>query len=147
MITESATIIEIEPDRVRVEVRSSSGCSSCSAKAGCGNGILDRWLNPTRILWVASDRQFSTSAELGDNIHIGVEEGAFVKNALLLYMLPILAFLLGAGLGHQFQGDLAAVLGGVFGLLVGASLVRYLVRHSSYASEFTPQIISENPAR
>ncbi len=142
MITESATIVEIENERVRVEVRSSSGCSSCSAKAGCGNGILDRWLNPTRILWVATNPEFSASSTLGDQILIGVEEGAFVKNALLLYMLPLLAFLLGAGLGHQFQGDFASVLCGILGLILGSSLVRYLIRHSAYASDFTPQIIS-----
>ncbi len=141
MITEYAEVIDIEPQRVKVSIRSSSGCGSCSAKAGCGNGILDKWLNPTRLMWIETEKRISESVSPGDQVQIGVEEGAFVRNALSLYLIPILVFLLGAGLGYQLQGELISIVGGVAGLLVGSSLVRYLVKRSPYAADFAPRIL------
>jgi|SaaInlV_100m_DNA_5_1039725.scaffolds.fasta_scaffold16386_2 sigma-E factor negative regulatory protein RseC len=147
MITEYAQITEIGADRIKVTIRSSSGCGTCTAKAGCGNGILDRWLNPTRTMWLDSNEEYCTSVSVGDEVQIGVEEGAFVRNALSLYLIPILVFLAGAGLGYQMQGELFSVVGGALGLLLGSALVRYLVKRSPYASEFSPQIIEANSVR
>lgn len=141
MITEYAEVIEIEPERVKVSIRSSSGCGSCSAKAGCGNGILDRWLNPTRLMWIDTEKQISESVSNGDQVQIGVEEGAFVRNALYLYLIPILVFLLGAGLGYQLQGEFMSIAGGIAGLVLGSSVVRYLVKRSPYAADFAPRIL------
>ena len=145
MITEYAQIIEIDTTRVKVAINSSSGCGACAAKSGCGNGILHRWLNPTRIMWIDADTEFCASASLDDAVKIGVDEGAFVRNALSLYLIPIVAFLAGAGLGYQFQGEIASVLGGVLGLIVGAKLVRYLVKRSAYAAGFSPRIVANVP--
>ena len=141
MITEYAEVLEVEPERVKVSVRSSSGCGSCSAKAGCGNGILDKWLNPTRLIWIETEKHISASVSTGDQIQVGVEEGAFVRNALSLYLIPILVFLLGAGLGYQVQGEFMSIAGGIAGLVIGSSLVRYLVKRSRYAADFAPRIV------
>ena len=139
MITEYARVIEIEPNRVRVEIRSSSGCSDCSAKSGCGNGVLDRWLNPDRKIWINSDHDRSIA--IGDEIKLGVEEGAFVRNALSLYLVPIMIFLLGTGLGYQLSGEIASILGGIFGLALGTSVVRFLLNRCTYAAGFSPRIV------
>lgn len=144
MITEYAQIIEMDANRIKVEIRSSSGCGSCSAKAGCGNGILDRWLNPTRVMWLDANAELCGALSLGDEIQVGVEEGAFVRNALSLYLIPAIAFLVGAGSGFLLQGETLSIIGGVAGLLMGSVLVRYLVRHSPYASGFSPRILENN---
>lgn len=146
MITEYAQVIEIDSTRVKVSIRSNSGCGACSAKSGCGNGILDRWLNPTRIMWVESNPETCADLSIGDELKVGVEEGAFVRNALALYLIPILVFLAAAGLGYQTLGEFASVIGGVLGLLVGAGLVKYLINRSPYAKDFTPRIVTEAPA-
>lgn len=145
MITEYAQIIEIDTARVKVAINSSSGCGACSAKSGCGNGILHRWLNPTRIMWIDAGTEFCISSTVGDQLKVGVDEDAFVRNALSLYLIPIVIFLVGAGLGYQLQGEAASVLGGVLGLLVGARLVRYLVKRSAYAAGFSPRIVPNVP--
>lgn len=141
MITEYAQIVEVDSSRLKIEIRSSSGCGSCTAKAGCGNGILDHWLNPTRTLWIDSDPEHCQSVSVGDQLEVGVDEGAFVRNALSLYLVPILAFLAGAGLGYQISGELASVIGGILGLYLGAEAVKFLVKRSAYASDFSPRII------
>lgn len=145
MITEYAQIIEIDTARVKVAINSSSGCGACSAKSGCGNGILHRWLNPTRIMWIDADPEFCASSCLDDAVKVGVDEQAFVRNALSLYLIPIMVFLTGAGLGYQFLGEVASVLGGILGLVIGARLVRYLVKRSAYAAGFSPRIVPNAP--
>lgn len=141
MITEYAQIVEVGSDRLKIEIRSSSGCGSCTAKAGCGNGILDHWLNPTRTLWIDSDSEHCQSVSVGDQLKVGVDEGAFVRNALSLYLIPILVFLAGAGLGYQMFGEFASILGGILGLILGAEAVKFLLKRSAYASDFSPRIV------
>lgn len=144
MITEYADVLEVQSRRVKVSIRNSSGCGSCSAKAGCGNGILDSLLNPKRLMWIDSDETLSSKLNIGDEIQIGVEEGAFVRNALSLYFVPVLTFIAGAAIGYQFQTEAISILGGIAGLILGSAFVRYLIKSSPYAEGFSPQIIDSS---
>lgn len=144
MLTEQAEVIEVESLRVKVAVKSASGCGSCSAKAGCGTGILDRWLNPTHIFWLDINQDTKVKPMLGDLLEIGVDESAFVRNTLLLYLLPILIFLITAGLGFAAGGELVSILAGISGLALGAVLANYLIQKSPYAQNFSPQILNSS---
>ena len=84
MLTEQAEVIEVESLRVKVAVKSASGCGSCSAKAGCGTGILDRWLNPTHIFWLDINQDTKVKPMLGDLLEIGVDESAFVHKSTFI---------------------------------------------------------------
>ena len=144
MLTENAEVLEIQKGRIRVAVRSASGCGNCAAKAGCGNGILDRWLNPTSFLWIDATEVQCQRARVGGQILIGVEEGAFVRNALSLYLVPSVCFLTGAASGYAVSGELLSIFGGITGLFLGSLLVSYLVRRSRYSANFTPRILEPN---
>ena len=144
MLTEQAEVIEVESLRVKVAVKSASGCGSCSAKAGCGTGILDRWLNPTHIFWLDINQDTKVKPMLVDLLEIGVDESAFVRNTLLLYLLPILIFLITAGLGFAAGGELVSILAGISGLALGAVLANYLIQKSPYAQNFSPQILNSS---
>ena len=146
MLTEQAQIIEIEKLRVKVAVKSANGCGSCSAKAGCGTGILDRWLNPTHIFWLDLSQDTKNKLQIGDLLEIGVDENAFVRNTLLLYLLPILIFFIAAGLGFAVGGEIVSILAGIAGLISGAVLANYLIQKSPYAQNFSPQILSSSTA-
>lgn len=141
MLTEQATVIEVESLRVKVAVKSASGCGSCTAKAGCGTGILDRWLNPTHIFWVELNKQIESTPRPGDILQIGVEEDAFVRNTFFLYLLPLLVFLVGAGIGLVVAGEAGSIFVGIAGLLLGAFFANYLIKRSPYARNFSPQIL------
>ena len=62
---------------------------------------------------------------------LGLEEGAFLKSALLAYLLPLFALILGAMLGLGLAGpsdtrDLYAGLGGLAGLILSVFTIKWL---------------------
>lgn len=142
MIREPGQIIELDGHRVLVAINPTKGCSACSQKTGCGTGLLERWLNPAKQLWINTDSDTLASLKPGDMIELGVEEGAFVRNTLVLYMIPLLIFLLATGIAHWLWGETASVFAGLSGLLAGGFLVRYLVGTLGwYRNGFSPTIL------
>lgn len=140
MITESATVLEIGTQGVLVEVYGAKGCGSCAQKSGCGTGLLERWLNPRREIWISCDGATIAQLQIGAEVRLAVEEKRFVRNALVLYLLPLCFFLLGAGLGFSQGGEYASILGGIIGLIVGGVIAKWTLEKSEFACNFSPTL-------
>ena len=128
MIEEKAIVLSSADGVARVETQRTATCGGCSAKAGCGTAMLTRVFGNRRTrLQVLNP----VDAKPGDRVIIGIDEKILVKASLILYMLPLMALLLGAGAG-QFgaQGvnllsqEQGSILGGSAGLLAGLYWVR-----------------------
>lgn len=134
MLVETGRVVAVEGNRVWVETLRQSACGSCSARAGCGHGVLNA-VAPGASRAVVKARlaegvRFVPS--LHDEVRIALPEKGFLRGAFVLYALPILATLGGALLSNALvsadatpaQVDLTVTLGAVIGLGAGLLLLR-----------------------
>ena len=90
MIEEQGRVVALEAGAVWVQTIRQSTCQSCSAKAGCGQGLMQR-------LGVGQQHGYvrcltdDASLQVDDDVVIGVPEDAVVKSSMLVYLLPLLA--------------------------------------------------------
>ncbi len=115
MLENAARVVRIEGDLAWVRTESPSSCGACGGK-GCGSSAFVRLLHPREPEYAVLN---PISAEAGEAVVVGIEEGALLSAAVAGYLVPLLALLSGALLGGVW-GDLQAVLGGVAGLVLAA---------------------------
>lgn len=122
MIQERAVVVKVDGDHAWLERRGGGGCGGCSAAGGCGTRLLGSALGRRPVQLRARNL---LHAAPGDEVIIGLAEGALLSGALRAYGLPLAAMLLGAGgvrlLGAD--GDLAGALGALGGLALGLAWV------------------------
>ena len=124
MIEEQGRVVALEPGAVWVETLRKSTCSSCSANAACGQGLMDRLGVGRQRGYVRALSQMQLA--VGDTVIIGVREDLLVRSSLLVYLLPLLglfaAALLANGLGLS---EPLVILCGLLGLSVTWLMVRW----------------------
>lgn len=127
MLTENARVVAIESDGLWVETLKQSACNACSAKSGCGQHLLGKYVRDlTCIKARFLNNQHNASWKPGDEVKIAVEENALVANALLIYLLPLLCLLVLVILGHALAlPEVLVALSGFGGLLTGALLIKF----------------------
>jgi len=124
MIEEQGRVVALEPGAVWVETLRKSTCSSCSANAACGQGLMDRLGVGRQRGYVRALSQMQLA--VGDTVIIGVREDLLVRSSLLVYLLPLLglfaAALLANGLGLS---ESLVILFGLLGLSTTWLMVRW----------------------
>lgn len=117
MIEEHGTVIAISGDRATIKAKRSEACEGCGTKDMChdadGESAKLEALNPI-------------DAKVGDEVNFTVGTGAVIRAGVLIYLFPMIAFIVGVVIVQALAGvllpegwnaDLAsAVLG--LGLLV-----------------------------
>lgn len=136
MLMEQGRVVAIDPDRLWVEVVRHTACGGCAAKSDCGTGLIEQWF--ARPILLPIDRAecpgLLDSVAIGDRIEFGLPENAILSAALVTYLPPILALVLGGWLGAVGGGywginsDLAAGIG----VLLGLSSVLVVSRFRRY---------------
>lgn len=128
MIEETATVVGLQDDFAIVETAQRAACGSCSSADGCStsvlSGLFKRRLNQMKVL-------NPIQARPGEQVIIGLQEGALLKVSLAAYLLPLLCTILFA-ISAQFLtrqlelqgGELPSILGGLLGLLAGLNLFK-----------------------
>ncbi len=132
-------ILRLDGDHALVEVRPpESGCGRCHEAGGCGSNLLNESLRPQKMNLY---RLRNTIGALpGERVIIHIPEGAMLRAALLAYLFPALALILGAALGKAFFAyEAASLAGGALGLLMALALLRLRERfqnttHSPHSS-------------
>ncbi len=140
MIEEPGRVAAIETGAVWVETRRSSSCNSCSAAAGCGEGVLERLGVQQRHAQVlaATDLQL----RVGDPVVIGIPEELLLSSSLQLYLLPLLGLFAGALLLSEMNiGELATICGGLTGMLLVWLAVRRRARQRESDPAFRPRVL------
>ncbi|PLX41158.1 MAG: Fis family transcriptional regulator [Deltaproteobacteria bacterium] len=98
MIEESALVVETAAGKALVSTMRSGACGSCSAQGGCkalGGGREAR-------VWVEDP----IGVKEGDSVVVEISETAFVKAGVAVYLVPVVALLVGAILGNKFGPDI-----------------------------------------
>lgn len=144
MIAETGRIVAIEPEGLWVETIQRSTCGSCAAQKGCGQSLLAKLSGHTSYLWVLLEGRDPGAYRLGDEVQLGIPEDVVVKGSLFVYLLPLLAMILGSGLAHSASGSEGlSVLGGLAGLLLGGLLVRWRAHKTRFDPRLQPVLLDQ----
>jgi sigma-E factor negative regulatory protein RseC len=130
MIEEQVVITSIDQGGAWVEGMQQSACGSCSAKAGCGQHTMTQ-LGRKVTLWLPlehlSEEHLSdtVSFKVGQQVVVGLPEGAILRSTVVLYGVPLIALVLGAIIGHWAWGEVGSILMSVVFMLSGFKLAQY----------------------
>ena len=150
MIEEEATVAALENNQVWIDSAHRSACARCAARAGCGQSLMSRVLGERRQqtglrLGLPLPEQGPT-LQVGDRVLIGIPEAALLQGAFLLYMLPILALVLGSVATHAASGqDAPAFAGGVAAFLLSLFWVRRRLHSWRRDPSRQPRILKRLP--
>lgn len=132
MIEEQVVITSITPDGAWVEGMQQSACGSCSAKAGCGQHTMSQlgrkvslWLPLNDLTHEATSKVLNEPLRIGQQIVVGLPEGAILRSTVILYGLPLIALVLGAIVGNAVWGEVGSIALSVLSMLLGFKSARY----------------------
>jgi sigma-E factor negative regulatory protein RseC len=141
MIEERATVAAVEEGYVWLETQRRSACGGCQASGGCGTAALAKiWPGRRSRVRAISDM----GLQPGDEVMVGLAEGALLRGALLVYLLPLALLLAGAVLGQTVfagAGEEPVVALGLVGLGLGFLAVRVLSRRLQSDQRFQPVVL------
>lgn len=140
MIEERAQVVAIDKSSVWVEAKRESACGRCAAGKGCGNAVFQKLFgNKLSVLPVISNNPTNPiDVSVGDEVVIGVEENAVVKNSLAVYAIPVVTIIIFAAIGETFANDavsiskdLASITGALVGLVASTIGLRWYNKRAS----------------
>ena len=137
---EEGIVVESHGDRATVRVERSAACKHCSARALCRP-----FGDTANIMTVAN----TCGASAGQRVAVAIEPERLVKNSLVLYGIPLLAVIAGAGagayIGRALIGTAAMDIGAILGAgacLAMALIVIYMVdRTAARNAASLPRIV------
>jgi sigma-E factor negative regulatory protein RseC len=144
MIEEPALVVGVEHGFAWVETRRAGTCGACAAHRSCGTAALERHFGARRRRVRALDR-IGTSP--GDQVVVGLPEGALVKGSLAVYRMPLLGLLMGGGvvealgIGSSGGAELPVVAGGLAGLVLALAWLRRFTRRIAADEEYQPVVL------
>ena len=143
MVFETARIIAIESKGLWVETIPHSACGSCHAQKGCGQRLLSKSGVVTSQLWVLLNGCDSSDYHVGEEIKISVPENVIVQGALFIYMVPLIVMLVTISIAHYLAAsDAFSAVSALFGLLLGAAIVRFRAYQTRFDTRLQPLLVS-----
>ena len=98
MIEETAQVVEVRPGRALVQTVRSTACEGCSARGTCAA------LGGGREARVWADDPLGVSP--GERVVVAVPEAAVVRASVWVYLVPVVALVIGAVVGSSLAGRL-----------------------------------------
>ena len=137
MIETRARVIQTGDGVAIVEAEKQSGCGNCDPVKGCGKSSVSK-------LFCSGTQRFEVidpiGTRVGDEVSIGVKDGAILRGAVAVYLVPLALMIAGAMLGAS-RGDGASVFGGAVGLLAGFAWARRYGASNRDNPRFRPFIV------
>ena len=128
MIEEKAVILETDAEHAWVETQRRSTCDACDAKVGCGTQVIGKVVGNRRNRVRVLNR---IGAVAGEQVIVGLHEGAMVRGSLAMYFAPLFGLFAGAALGAVLSqwfeivfSDGLQILSAFVGLLLGLLWLR-----------------------
>jgi sigma-E factor negative regulatory protein RseC len=121
MMTALATVTGVTPSAkgfdVDLSCQQQTSCSGCASAKSCSTGVVSKAMGNKSLHWHLSTE---TPVSPGQLIEIGFPEKNLLQSASLVYLLPLLALLLGAVVGDAWLAPLFGV--GEGGVIISAAL-------------------------
>ncbi|PHM73635.1 SoxR-reducing system protein RseC [Xenorhabdus kozodoii] len=139
MVKEWATVVRWQKGRALLRYGSSSGCSSCQAKAACGSYLLEK-IGPESIHQL--ELEITQPLQPGQKVEVGIPESSLLRSAMLVYLTPLLGLFLGAALFQFWTIDqLWICLGGISGGFVGFFTARKIAAYWDNLQAYQPVVL------
>ena len=149
MIEESARVIAIDGNQLLLEAEIKTTCQSCSAKKGCGTGVLAEHVGRKMTHFQVEN---TLDARVGDEVIVGLSEQAMLNGSLLVYLFPLLSMIIAALLADALlnpawlsawglSGDLLTALAGLAGLVLAMLGVRNKFAGRRAQQQLTPVVL------
>jgi len=117
MITEQAQVTALRGQQAKLRVFRQAGCAGCQHSQGCATHTLEKlFRHPVVELWVDN----ALNAAIGDQVIVGLDEGAILKASIRVYLWPLLSLFLCLFVGRMlgFAAVYEPLVGGL-GLCAG----------------------------
>lgn len=141
MIEEQAQVLQVENNQALIEIYQQSSCGSCSQQGSCGTSSLSQ-------LFGKRPTQFSldipqNTLHQGDLIIVGLDEMAYLKASVLIYLIPLFCLFAAALIGGNLLSlnDFAVAVLAFMGLLLGFKWAQKLSAQSN--RQLTPQFVKK----
>lgn len=144
MIEETAFVVAVQGDYALLQTQRRSACQSCSVKQGCGTSVLSRVVGQRSTQLSVIN---TLSAQVGEEVIIGLEENALVQGSLLVYSLPLVMLLVFALLGEYWarsQGlssEWLVIVSAALGFLLSLLVIRLGFFSSKLSRRIQPQML------
>ncbi len=149
MIEETARVIAIADGQLLLEAQTTTACSACEAKQGCGTSVLSKWVGRKFTRFQVPN---TVNARVGDEVVVGLAEEAMLKGSVLVYLLPLLAMIGFALLAESLisaeagSRDLMVLVAAIVGFALTLAFARRLLASSSNRRRLTPVVLRKNIA-
>lgn len=142
MIEEVGTVVELKGKHTAVVMcQKSSLCENCATNGHCVLGDDDK----TRFI----DAQNSLGASVGENVRIATSTKSFLQSSFLLYIVPLIALVIGAVVGKLTGENLATgldpnLLSAVFGVffMIGSFVILRVGSTALDQESYMPKIVA-----
>jgi len=130
-VEDLATVVAVGQDTIKVQIERGGGCKSCTMQGLC-------FSKSTPVDFTIRSADLSFQPAIGDKVILEISPNSRTLIALLIFLVPVLALVLGYYICQQFWGELLSALGGF--ILMGISFVgiRYIDR--SYGNKLSIRI-------
>ena len=146
MVTEKGVIEKISHQRALVRIQKSSSCATCESRGACQmHGSKEM------LVEVKNDLR----AREGDCVELSIPTRSLLRISLLVYLLPVLALILGAYAGGEWAASrgvpptLPSIVGGVLTTAISFYALRLfdasVGRKAEYLPRMTRIVISASP--
>ncbi len=119
MMTALATVSAVSTQQDGFEVHLSceqkTSCSSCASQKSCGTGIVSKAIGSRALNWTL---QTDKLVKIGQVVEIGFPEKSLILSAAVVYIVPLVAMILGAVIGQWW---LAPLFSGGEGVIIASS--------------------------
>jgi sigma-E factor negative regulatory protein RseC len=145
VIEETARVVRTQGCYAWVQTLARRPCDGCVSRSGCGAGTIAGVLG-RRPVQVRAVNGLGVGA--GDEVVVGLSEGALLAGSLALYLVPLAAFLSASMLGGWmaerwgFGGaDLWSIAAGLLGLAMGLVWTRRFGSRAAADLRYAPVIL------
>ena len=139
MIEETGRVVEVRGDTAWVETERVSSCTGCAGKTGCGTALLARVFGNRRNRVQALN---PVRAATGEQVVIGVQEGALVRGSAIMYLVPLTGLLAGAVIGQSAGGtELLSIVLALVGFGGGLVWLRWFGQQTRSDAQYQAQVL------
>ncbi|SDG64237.1 positive regulator of sigma(E), RseC/MucC [Vibrio xiamenensis] len=115
LATVSAVTTQSDGFEVELSCEQKTSCSSCASQKSCGTGIVSKAVGSKALNWTL---QTNKLVKIGQIVEIGFPERSLILSAMVVYIVPLVAMILGAVIGQWW---LAPLFSGGEGVIIASS--------------------------
>jgi sigma-E factor negative regulatory protein RseC len=137
MIRENGIVESVSARRAVVRIQKGGSCAACENRSSCH-------IDSDRPLLVEVDNEMGAAA--GDRVELSMPTASLLKLSFLVYMVPVLALVIGAILGAAWAGPLGvsstsgSLLIGGAALIASFAFLKLLDRSVRRRPEYQPRL-------